>query len=196
MERIFTFKEITTREALETAFRLRYDVYLNSPNKVVITENSMGLDIDCYDEHSKHYCLMNNEDQAGYFRIVFPAQHFTNEIVHSITNQVHGRAINEKTQQKEKAPYPFLSYKEIPESYRNYFYALAECSKVIECSRLIVAPKYRTVRSSFFLTEAALALYVVVFTDFKQAIINCPIEHSCFYKNMVSFQLPTKTPAI
>lgn len=184
MGKIYTFKEITDQQELEQFFRLRYAVYSQSANKIFLKENEHRIDIDYYDIHSRHYCLMQGNDKAGYLRVVLPKEELTNENVMRIGEHYSLLEWEAYIQQNETAPFPFLSYNGVPKSHWDYYNdLLTRNEKLAEASRLILHPDFRTIRTSKFLVECAIALYILVCIGQKHAIINCDVEHSLFYEH-------------
>ena len=77
-----------------------------------------------------------------------------------------------------------------------------------ECSRLILQPEIRSVRTSKFLIECAMALFVIICIGKMNTVVSCRHDHGCFYehcgfipivdregyktneRNMVAFTLP------
>ena len=178
----YTFREITGKKELEEFFRLRYEVYFNSANKPFLKENIHRIDIDYFDVHAKHYCLMHGDNKVGYFRAVYQKDQYFNEKVIDI-GEKYG-LLDRKTflEKNEAAPFPFLSYEGVPESHWNFYNNLLEQDEnMAEVSRIIVSPEYRAISTVKHLVECAIVLYAMTFARLKYAIVNCELLHGLFY---------------
>lgn len=182
MGKLYTFREITDINELEEFLKLRYKIYAASINKAVLEENEYQIDIDCYDIHSKHYCLISDE-KAAYFRMVLPSESLTNGNILQLKAKFDLQSKNNSPKPVCKAPYPFLSYKEVLQSHKDFFEELLYQNKaIVESSRLIVMPDHRALKATRFLTEAAIALYTFFYREYQTGIVNCPVEYVDFYK--------------
>jgi predicted GNAT family N-acyltransferase len=184
----YTFREITEADELEQAFRLRYEVYSSCRCSVFLNTNLNKIDIDSYDLHSKHFGLFINENElAGYFRVVFDKNEYYNSDVLYI-----GRKFNffpgteytlEGIKHIERADFPFLSYTGIPESTISFYKVLKNKGEgIAECSRLIIKEEHRGVKVSILLLECAIVLYILICIGSKHAVLSCVKEHSILYK--------------
>jgi hypothetical protein len=183
MGNIFTFREITGKDELEKFFRLRYDIYSNCRLRAVLKAKKNPIDIDYFDVHSKHYALTVGNKDAGYFRVVMPKDELIQGSVIEIAKK--NKAFNDYDSylSGEAAPYPFLSYKEVPAGYWDYFKNLQHKNKKLaEASRLILQPEFRTIRTSRFLIECAIVLYLIICFGKMQAVLSCNIKHKSFYE--------------
>jgi predicted GNAT family N-acyltransferase len=178
----FTFRELTGKKELEEFFGLRYEVFYNSANKPFLNENIHRLDIDYFDVHSKHYCLMHGDNKVGYFRAVYQKGQYFNEKVIEIGEKYELLYGNTFEEQNESAPFPFLSYEGVPESHWNFYYNLLEQDEnMAEVSRIIVSPEYRAISTVKLLVECAIVLYAMTFARLRYAIVNCELLHGLFY---------------
>jgi hypothetical protein len=185
----YTFREITEADELEQAFRLRYEVYSNCRCNSFLNTNLNKIDIDSYDLHSKHFGLFINENElAGYFRVVFDKNEYYNSDVLYI-----GRKFNffpgteyalEGIKHIERADYPFLSYPDIPENIESFYDSITRKREgLAEGSRLIIKEQFRGIRTSIFMMECIMMLYLIICIGRKHAVINCIKEHGFFYEH-------------
>ncbi|MBK9488548.1 MAG: GNAT family N-acetyltransferase [Haliscomenobacter sp.] len=118
MEKHFTFREITDRNELKKAFRLRYEVYEQSRMQFLLTPNEAKMDLDVFDLHSRHFGFFHNHEIAGYIRIVVDRKSYFNSIVASIGLENHVFAppkfIENNYAYNGEANFPFLSYAGAP----------------------------------------------------------------------------------
>lgn len=184
MAKKFTFREITEKEELEEIFRFRYEVYSNCHLNVFIHKNEQHIDMDNYDVHSRHYALTDGNVNAGCFRIVYPKQKLTNEDVLEIGIKYQLLSQEEYFNKNGKAPYPFLSYDGIPQSYWNYYNELQMRNEnITEGSRLVLHPDYRSLRTSKFITECSVAVFTLDCIGKTNAVIYCRPDHTKFWKH-------------
>ena len=100
--------------------------------------------------------------------------------------------MNNNSPDKETAPFPFLNYTTVPQSYKDYYNSLStKNEKIIEGSRLIIQPKFRTLRTSKFLIESAIVQYILICLRMKHAIISCFEDHATFYQHYGFKQIAT-----
>jgi predicted GNAT family N-acyltransferase len=183
MSKKYTFREITEKDELEKFFRLRYEVYSECRCKSVLKINEQAIDIDYYDVHSKHYALICENSDAGYFRVVLPREELRQNSVIEIATKNNIFSDYNKYKCNGAAPFPFLSYKEVPESYWHFYDNLKTRNETLaECSRLILTPGSRTLRTSRFLIECAIVLYLIICFGKKQAVLSCNVKHKSFYE--------------
>jgi GNAT acetyltransferase-like protein len=183
MEKIYTFKEVRDKETLKECFRFRYKIYAGSLMKGFLKENAYKIDIDYFDVHSRHYALLQNNNLAGYIRTVLPKDELLNYEALEIGKRF--RLLNEQTylEQNNIAPFPFLSYNSVPKSHWDYFHKLERNKeKLVEASRLVLHPQHRTIKTSKFLTECAIVIYLLNYITQKHAVINCYVHHSLFFR--------------
>jgi hypothetical protein len=184
MEKSFRFQEITEKDELEVYFRLRYEIYSNSIVKGLIRENKNHIDIDYFDIHSRHYSLMNGNNIAGYFRVVLPKNELTNTKVLEIGQKYQLLDETEYFHKNGRAPFPFLCYEGVPRSYWEYYNELHNKNEQLaESSRLILHPDYRSIRTSKFLVECAMALFILICIGKMHAVVSCRHDHGSFYEN-------------
>ncbi|MGE5279210.1 MAG: PEP-CTERM/exosortase system-associated acyltransferase [Deltaproteobacteria bacterium] len=70
----FSFRRITSPEALEEAFRLRYQVYGNECHFIDTADYPDGLETDAYDKHSLHFGGYDSEGRlVGSVRLILPS---------------------------------------------------------------------------------------------------------------------------
>jgi predicted GNAT family N-acyltransferase len=183
----FTFREITEAGELEAAFRLRYEVYAKCRLSPFLKPAYCGMDLDHYDLYSRHYGLFNEvDDLAGYFRVVLGWRESYQDHVSRFCNDM---GINLETGFFGKVSsafslpeYPFLSYPELPAPVRSYFEELIRNNESLaEASRLIIKDEYRGMRTSAFLLECAVMLYLLLCIGRKHGVICCAEDHSRFY---------------
>ncbi|MBC8047946.1 MAG: GNAT family N-acetyltransferase [Fimbriimonadaceae bacterium] len=179
MKNTYVFKEIKHSGELKRFLHLRYETYLRSANSHFIKTNEHHLDMNIFDVYSKHYALMCGDDCVGYMRVIFPKDDYQNKEI-LIMGQRHG-LINDEDD--EHAPYPFLSYEGVPKSHWDFYNeSLRLKQKVIEGSRLIVLPEYRSIRIVKFLFECSVALHKPESNSFN-CIVNCCPNHCRFYQH-------------
>ena len=183
MSKKYTFREITEKDELEKFFRLRYNVYSDCRCQSLLKKNGHPIDIDFYDVHSRHYALTYENINAGYFRVVMPKEELTQNSIIEIAEKHNAFNDYEKYLTGGYAPFPFLSYKEVPAGYWDYFNNLqSKNKKLAEASRLVLQPEFRTIRTSRFLIECAIVLYIIICIGRKQAVLSCNVRHKTFYE--------------
>lgn len=184
----YTFREITEADELEKAFRLRYEVYIQSCNKVLVNENPNRVDINIFDLHSKHFGLfIGNHELVGYIRVVLDKKDcynyevfkigakydLFNESEHSLKNLGMTKA----------ADFPFLSFHGVPENIISHYNILkSQQEGFAEAGRIALSKYDRGVRTSTFLIECVVALYIILCMGQRHAIICCSEEHGLFYQ--------------
>jgi predicted GNAT family N-acyltransferase len=184
----YTFREITEADELEQAFRLRYEVYSSCRCSSFLKSNSNEIDIDSYDQHSRHFGLfINNNEMVGYLRIVLHRNDYYNSAVLDIVNKFNffqeGLCSFEFIKNTERADYPFLSYPDIPANIKSFYDSIKDKREgLAEGSRLIIKEQFRGIRTSIFMMECIILLYIIICMGKRHAIINCVKEHSSFYK--------------
>ena len=182
MKTNFTFREITEKDELEACFRLRYEVYSNCEVKSCIKENEDYVEIDYYDVHARHFALYQANYLVGYFRVVLPKDELTNKDVLEIGKKYKLLDETEYFHKNGKAPFPFLSYKGVPQGHWDYYYdLLTRNEKLAEASRLILHTQFRSISTSKFLIECAMSLLVCICIGHKHAFVNCSRDHCGFY---------------
>lgn len=179
----YTFREITEKEELEQFFKFRYQIYSECCYKGYLKENSFLMDIDVFDTHSKHYALYCENNIAGYFRVVLPREEYSNQEVLEIGNQKNLLGEYDSYLKNGHATYPFLSYKNVPQSRWNFVETLKKRNEnIAEASRLILRPEFRTIKTAKFLIECAIVLYVIICLGQKHGVITCSAKHSPIYQ--------------
>jgi hypothetical protein len=64
-----------------------------------------------------------------------------------------------------------LSYNNAPKSHWDYFHKIERNGeKVVEASRLVLHPQHRTIRTSKFLTDCAVIIYLLKYITQKHAV--------------------------
>lgn len=183
MSKKYTFREITEKDELEKFFRLRYEIYSGCRCNSILKTNIQPIDIDYYDVHSKHYALTCENIDIGYFRVVLPREELRQNSIIEIASKNGVFNDYDKYKGNGAAPFPFLSYKEVPQGYWNFYENLTSNKETLaECSRLILTPEYRTIRTSRFLIECAIALYLIICFGKRQAVLSCNVKHKSFYE--------------
>lgn len=177
-----TFREITSKEALEEVFRLRYQVLKNSRVRQFLQESETEWDIDIYDLHASHYGMFNEEEGlSGYLRIIRDRNSYFNPDVALVCRE-NNIPLTPAQIFQETAPFPFLSYPGVPEKVKE-FYANINCSaSVIEASRLMLPGQQKNLKRALALIESA----VFTGTNYFQvnegiAIVNCYKSHEGVY---------------
>lgn len=184
MGKIYTFKEVKDKQELEALFQLRYSIYEASANIALMNENQHCIDVDFYDICSNHFVLKWEEVNVGYIRVVLPKHELINRDVIEIGEKFGLINETEYFHQNKKAPFPFLNYMGTPQSHWDFYYELQNKNEqLIEASRLILHPDFRTIRTSKFLVECAIVLYVLIGNVQSHAIINCKEKDATFYKH-------------
>jgi predicted GNAT family N-acyltransferase len=179
----YTFREITEKDELEQFFRLRFEVYSGCRCRSILKNNGHSIDIDYYDVHSRHYAMTCGNTNAGYFRVVLAKEELIQQSVIDIAENYNIFRNYDRYLNSEAAPFPFLCYKEVPQSYWNYYKNLKRGNKnLAEASRLILIPELRTIRTSKFLIECAIVLYLIICFGRRQAVLSCNQRHKSFYE--------------
>jgi predicted GNAT family N-acyltransferase len=179
----YTFREITEKEELEQFLRLRFDIYSGCRCRSILKNTGHPIDIDYYDVHSKHYAMTCGNKNAGYFRVVMPKEELTQQSIIEIAGKYSIFSDYDRYLNSEAAPFPFLCYKEIPQSYWNFYKSMKRGNKnLAEASRLILIPDFRTIRTSRFLIECAIVLYLIICFGKIQAVLSCNVNHKSFYE--------------
>lgn len=178
----FSFREITSSKELEHFLKLRYHVYDSNENSVFLKKNIHSIDLECYDEHSKHYGLFCEGDTAGYLRIVLPKGEFVSNCTLELQNNLSQHISIPELKQQHSAPLPFLSYPKIPEALNDYYIRQQTLHrKIIEVGRFIVSPGHRTLKASRFIAECGIAIYTFIHKKYEEVIVNCSIDFAEFY---------------
>jgi len=179
----FKFKEVFDRKELEYCFRFRYEIHSVSLNKYVLKETFFSIDFDIYDTHSKHYAMFLGDLIVGYIRIVMPRSEYSNETAIALCKEWSLPGYTNFMLTGEYAPFPFLSYEGIPESYWDYFKQIEIKNELIrEASRLTMHPGYRSLSNSKFLVECALAIYILMDIEMPHAVLDCNSRHRPLYE--------------
>lgn len=189
MKKTLTFREITETEELEKAFRFRYVEYSKTKNRNYLKENSDKIDLDVFDLHSRHFGLfaMKN-DLVGYLRVVHDKNEFYNskvfevgKILEIFSDSLHSKECLKRIKMSD---FPFLSYPNLPKDIYSHYCSLKEQNESFaEASRLILREDYRGLRTSCFLIECAMALFVLICNEQKHAVLHCCKDHRSFYEH-------------
>ena len=180
MKTTFTFREITDADDLEQWLRLRYTLFANTHNRVFIHENRHRIDLDHFDTHARHFGIWEGRRKAGYVRLVYPQNRMVCQAAVTIMN---GYPIVEiTTPTHPAAPYPFLSYPGIPDTYWSFYHQTQRRNEqLIEGSRLVVLPDYRGLKIVNWLFTCGLATCVMADPTFRYGVVNCNTPHLPFY---------------
>lgn len=182
----YTFREITEANELEQAFRLRYEVYSKSRVRSMLRQNENEIDIDVFDLHSNHYGLFANENELiGYLRVVLDKTKFYNSTVFEIGKKYNlFNSLEHCLEGIQKVvDYPFLSYPNIPGSVISHYESLkSQNEEFAEGSRLIIKENFRGIRTSSFLIECIMVLFMFICLGKRIALLSCCKDHSPFYK--------------
>ena len=183
MGKNYTFREITDREELLNLFLFRYKVYWECETKVFLKENESKIDTDHFDVHSRHFGLFYGNDLAGCMRVVYPKDEITNYDVLTLGKQCGLLDESDYFHKNGKAPFPFLSYNGVPQSHWQFYNDLASRNeRLAESSRFMLHPEHRSIRTSKFLCECAVTLYVLFCIGKKHATTCVRKEHAPFYE--------------
>jgi predicted GNAT family N-acyltransferase len=176
----YTFREITEADELEMAFRLRYEVYSNTGNKVFLHQNIHKIDIDVFDAHSKHFGIFTDQGKlVAYIRVVLDKSEIKNDLVSDIVQKFE----LDLNCAKNRVDYPFLSYPTVPECVKSHYNDLKSKKEgLAEASRLIIREEFRGARLSSFLIECAMVLFTLICNERKHAVVCCDKHHSIFYE--------------
>lgn len=184
MKASYIFREITNKNELESFFRLRYEVYSDTVLVACLKENKDRIDINHFDVHSRHFGFFQGDHVAGYLRVVFPKDEITNYNVLQIGKQYGLLDEMDYFHKNGKAPFPFLSYKNVPQSHWDFYNEISQKNeRIAEASRLVLCVGHRSLRTSRFLIECAMALFVIICIGKKHAMVDCKCGHGFFYEN-------------
>ncbi len=176
-----TFREITSKEALEEVFRLRYQVLKNSRVRQFLQENETEWDIDIYDLHASHYGMFNEEEGlSGYLRIIRDRNSYFNPDVALVCRE-NNIPLTPAQIFQETAPFPFLSYPGVPEKVKEFY---AKCAPIwiIEGSRLILTNDSKSFKTALALIECAIVTSMDIFGNhLGTAIVDCYSSHEGAY---------------
>lgn len=182
------FREITNESDLEKSFMIRFEIYSESRMQGFLKHNPHNLDLDVFDLHSRHFGLYTeNNELAGHIRIVLPRNEYFNYHAFNIGKKTGIFSGNEQPFNNDNdssaAEFPILSYPCLPESVVEHFNSLKQKDeRLAEAGRIVIAEKYRGIRTSVFLVECALVLYILICAGQKHAVITCCKEHHMFYE--------------
>jgi predicted GNAT family N-acyltransferase len=183
-----TFREITETNELERAFRFRYEEYSRSRLCRFLKQNQSKLDIDIYDLHSRHFGLFNGyNEMIGCLRVVMDKRKFYNNYVFEVGQKFNFFSKTENSlegmRNSETADYPFLSYPNVPPSLLSHYNSLkARNVELAEASRLIIKENFRGFRTSAFLIDCAMMLFIILCSEHRHAVIDCCKDHRLFYE--------------
>ena len=188
MNKTMTFREITEPGELEKAFRFRYEVYSKSRLNRFLKQNQCNLDIDIHDLHSRHFGLfIGNIEMIGYLRVVLSKETFFNDKVSEVINKFNFISLiepaSEDTKRERVADYPFLSHPNLPLSLITRYNLLKNQNiEIAEASRLIIKDDHRGIKTSAFLIECAMMLFIMICSSQRHAVISCCKDHRLFYE--------------
>lgn len=183
----YSFRKITSKQALKHFMQLRYQSYQNSALNCILKENKQQIDISIHDLHAEHFGLYCNDQPAGYLRFVFPRNEkydskafeigkelaFFNEVTHS----------KSALQSNQYPEFPFLNYPDITHQMQDYYASLQkkqEC--IIEPSRMTIFEEFKGIRAFMFLFECAIVLYMIQCTRKSHALVCCHRKYASFYQ--------------
>jgi len=188
MKKTLTFREITEPSELENAFRFRYEEYAKTRMSRYLSENTARIDMDVFDLHSRHYGLYYSNELVGYLRVVLDREEYFGSSAYE--TGLRYNIFNESSHNKEdlkkidETDFPFLSYHYTPENVKSRFDALkCDGEQFAEASRLIIREDLRGLKTSAFLIECAMMLFMLICGNRKTAILHCCKDHSLFYKH-------------
>jgi len=183
----YKFKEIYNEIELEQFLKLRYKTVFNSSVKNFLAFNEHEIDIDIYDLQSRHFGLFCEDKPAGFLRLVYPKKEVYQEHVFNIGCKYnifsHKKHSKREIENLDYPDFPFISYPNTPCSIQNYYKILtAKEETLVEPSRLMLFQNINGVNKAKFLTECAIAVYVLTCMGKKHAVINCDVRHERFYQ--------------
>lgn len=182
MKQPFTFRELRTPDEILQSLKLRYDVYSQCHMKTFLHPNPLEIDADCFDEHSRHYGLYQDQTLAGYIRVIMPKAEYQNPEFNSLKKEHIEMRQTDFPDYLSDAPYPYLSYSGLPVSYWQHYHRLQSCKyDVVEGGRLVLKPEFRDLRTSKFLIESVFTLYFLLHPVPGNAVVTCCKDHYRFY---------------
>ena len=173
---ICTFRLITSEAELTEAFRLRFDVYRQTPSlRALLKENAAGLDIDGYDAYAWHCGIfkrtLNGDRMVGYLRVVVQHKYDWVEALVARLEQEYGFNVKPR----EATYYPDLAV-QIGE-------ALMEDGRFCEPCRFVILPEYRSTGLAKFAIEGVMALGFAN-PVLQVAVIGCHKLHRGIYEGV------------
>lgn len=181
MKTIYTFREITVAQELERWLRLRYEIFTNSLNRPFVHENRHRIDLDQFDLSARHFGLWQGNQKIAYLRVVHPK---SNLVCRAAVCLKEGYPVAEIMQTAQPtAPFPFLSYPDVPKSYWHYYKtAIGRGEQFLEGSRLIVQPEHRGLKLTQWLLTCVLSLYLTDRSSDCHTVVCCQATHRAFYE--------------
>lgn len=177
----YTFRLITSEAELLRAFRLRYEVYQQSPAlRVLLKPNPARMDVDGYDAYSWHCGIFKKtpagDDMVGYLRVVVQHPYDWVEALVSRIEQEYGLDV---------PPRAAIYYhkKSFPNLEALVGEPLTEDGRFSEPGRFIILPQYRSTGLAKFAIAGVMALG---FADpaLQVAIIDCQKTHRSIYERV------------
>jgi hypothetical protein len=174
----FTFRELTTLDDLDQAFRFRYNEYSGGRMKSLLKHNETDIDIDIHDLHSRHYGLFSKKDGLiGYLRVVIDKREYYNQIAFEtgrkfriFTKREHSFLALQNT---TEADYPFLSSPAICENTGSDSFALKSNNESLaDVNRLIINEENKGLHTIALLIECAMVLYLMICIGHKHTNVN------------------------
>jgi predicted GNAT family N-acyltransferase len=184
MSRKYTFREISKKEELERFFRLRYKVYSECRWSCVLNKTNSHIDIDYFDLHSRHFALVSNNIDIGYFRIVLPKEELVQNSVIEVGRKYQFLNNYKNYLCNSAESFPFIGYNKAPEASKDFYNKIQKNNQsLVEASRLIVKKEFRNIRTTKFLIECAIVLFIIICLGKKYGVITCHSSHVRFYKH-------------
>jgi predicted GNAT family N-acyltransferase len=183
-----TFREITETNELDRLFHFRYEEYSKSRMSSYLRNGSNEMDIDIFDLHSKHFGLFNiHNELVGCLRVVLDRKGFYNPNVFEVgkKNEIFIDSTHsfEGVKNSNDAEFPFLSYPNLSESIKSHYESIkTKNESVAEASRLIIRGDLRGLRTSVFLIECAMMLFILICSGQRHAVLHCFRDHRAFYE--------------
>jgi N-acyl-L-homoserine lactone synthetase len=183
MKKTYEFREITDQIELESAFRLRYDVFTDCRCKSLVKENIHRLDVDMFDLHAHHYGIFHNSEMIAYIRVVESRHNYTNQTAVAVQDKYP-----DIFEAEGNAEFPFLSYADMPKSARIFYKKNQPQTPFFEGSRLVVTKEYRSLKLARAIAECAIVAGMhLAGTKIGLATISCCVSHERFYR-LLGFQ--------
>jgi len=190
----FVFREPRTAGELADLLRLRYRVFSGCRLAPLVRRNANRIDLDAWDRRSSHFGLyrvdLTADVAVGYIRVAEGRETPFSTVVERIAE---GCSLQSRISTPPARPYPLMSY--FPDT--DIIEALLECLRsrgedLVEPSRLVMAPEYRTLRLSRFIIEASISVYFFQ-RRVAHAMGSCDSTKIRFYELFGFHRLPGST---
>ncbi|MFH1118892.1 MAG: hypothetical protein V1775_03660 [Bacteroidota bacterium] len=187
MGNIFTFREITEKDELEQAFRLRYNAYKDTDLKIFLSDNGYGIDISHFDLHSKILGIFLNDELIATNRLCVERKSFFNEKVLQVGQHYGYFRDSDHTYDQSFAnydEYPFLSFPSSAANIKCYYEDLKSTATLIaECGRFAILSQYRSVRVLKFMFDCMFVFGIPMFGNQKRVVVTETMaRHTSVYK--------------